>query len=411
MKNLRRLLFLFSVCSFLLIITISFFYGCKGKREKLKIIKLPCIVDISGPYAPITAPAYSGFLDACEYVNEQGGIEGVPVEAVVRDCSGKVDTAISYYTDFREMEPKPLAIFISVSAEGAALRERIVEDDMIAMCVPGTPALYPPSNTFGLYPMYQDMFGGFLDWLVDTWDWKKKGRNPRLAIMTWDTTYGRSIFTDEVDAYAKKKKVDIVAKEVFGVRDMDVSTQLVRVREKKPDWIFTNVAVTGAAAIAKSAKDLKYKIKLASNTTFDWSALMIGGKIMDGSVICFSYASWDDLKNPGTKLLTKWFKEKKRRPQERTLVYHLAWAHVLTMREVISKVVNKAGWENLDGKAIKEQMMKLKDFSPGNGITYFSFDDTRRSPSKGYIARVINGKIIPITDWRELPDLRNPKFK
>ncbi|MDY6969197.1 MAG: ABC transporter substrate-binding protein [Spirochaetota bacterium] len=410
MAVLKKSLRLLVVFPLLLVLISSLFYGCKAKKEKLKVIKLPCIIDISGPYAPITAPAYSGFSDACEYVNEQGGIKGVPVEAVVRDCGGKVDTAISFYNDFREMKPKPLTIFISVTAEGEALRERVAEDNMVAFCVPGTPALYPALNTFGLYPLYQDMFGGFLNWLVNNWDWKKMGRNPRVAILTWDSTFGRAILMDEVYDYAKSKKVDIVAKELFGVRDMDVSTQLVRIKKQNPDYIYTNSTSAGPAMIAKSAHDMKYKINLAGHTAIDWSTIMIGGKLMEDMTLCFSYASWDDLKNPGIKLLSKWFKKKKRRPQERTIVYQLAFSNVLNIREVISRAVDAVGWENLDGEALKEQVEKLNNYSP-LGLSYFTFDEKRRAPNKGYIAKIKGGKILPITDWLELPDLRPEKYK
>ncbi|MDY7031506.1 MAG: ABC transporter substrate-binding protein, partial [Thermodesulfobacteriota bacterium] len=187
---------------------------------KPKEIVLPLIIDISGPYAPITAPAYAGFADAAEYVNKQGGIKGVPVKPIIRDCGGRVNVAISHYMEFREMKPKPLIIMISVSAEGEALRERLAEDGIAAMCVPGGTAIYPVAYTFALYPLYQDMFGGFMDWVVENWNHEKMGRRPRIGILTWDTTFGRAILTPEVYDYAKKKNIDIVDKVMFSVRDL-----------------------------------------------------------------------------------------------------------------------------------------------------------------------------------------------
>jgi ABC-type branched-subunit amino acid transport system substrate-binding protein len=373
--------------------------------KKPKEIVIPCIIDISGPYAPITAPAFSGFSDACEYVNQRGGVKGVPLKPLIRDCGGRVNVAISHYMEFREMKPKPLTMFISVSAEGEALRERIVEDNLMAMCVPGGTSIYPLANTFGLYPLYQDMFGGFMDWVVENWDFNKMGRNPKIAILTWDTTFGRAILTPEVDDYAKKKHIDIVDKVLFSIRDLDVTTQLIRIKMRKPDWVYTNIAVDGAVAIAKSAQSIRYEIKLGGNTTFDWSTIMLGGKLMDGATLVYTFKSWDDVDDPGIKLMTKWFKEKKRKPTERMLVYQLAWANVLTLQEVISKAVDEVGWDRLDGAAVKRQMEKLKDFAP-LGLTYYSFSPRKHAPGKGYIAQIRDGKIIPVSGWRELPDLK-----
>ena len=75
--------------------------------KKPKEIILPLIIDLSGPYAPITVPAFSGFSDAAEYVNQQGGVKGVPLKPLIRDCGGRVNVAISHYMGFREMKPKP----------------------------------------------------------------------------------------------------------------------------------------------------------------------------------------------------------------------------------------------------------------------------------------------------------------
>ncbi|MDY7030455.1 MAG: ABC transporter substrate-binding protein [Thermodesulfobacteriota bacterium] len=403
----RVYLFLF-VVSFLLVI--SGYSPGDAWAKKPKAILIPCIIDLSGPYAAITAPAFSGFSDAAEYVNQKGGIKGVPLKPVIRDCGGRVNVAISHYMEFREMKPKPLTLFISVSAQGEALRERIVEDKFMAMSVPGGSSIYPIANTFGLYPLYQDMFGGFIDWVVENWDYDKMGRKPKISILTWDTTFGRAILTPEVFEYAKKKNIDLIDKVLFSIRDLDVTTQLIRIKMRKPDWVYTNVAVEGSAAIVKSAQSIKYNIKLGGNTTLDWSSIMLAGELLNGTTLIYTFKSWDDVDDPGIKILTKWFTEKKRKPTERTLVYQLAWANVLTLQKVISEAVDEVGWDKLDGNEVKRQMEKLQDFAP-MGLTYYSFNPKKHAPGKAYIAEIKDEKIIPISDWRELPDLRPAAHK
>ncbi|MDY7032590.1 MAG: ABC transporter substrate-binding protein, partial [Thermodesulfobacteriota bacterium] len=184
----------------------------------------------------------------------------------------------------------------------------------------------------------------------------------------------------------------------------------IRLKMRKPDWIYTNIAVAGAAAIVKSAQSIKYKINLGGNTTLDWSSIMLAGDLLNGTTLVYAIKSWDDTEDPGTQLLTKWFNEKKRKPTERTGVYHLAWMYVLTVKEVTSRAVDAVGWDKLDGTAVKEQMEKLKDFSP-LGLAYFSFTPKKHSPSKAYIARIKDKKIVSIGEWRELPDLRPAEYR
>lgn len=379
--------------------------------KKPELIRIAMIEDLSGPYAPVLTGVHSGLLDVCEYVNKElGGIEGVQVEPVIRDFGGKVDLAISAYMDIREMKPRPLTIGMLHSATAEALKVRFAEDKIPSIVGTSMSSIYPAAYTFGRYPLYADMFGAFIDWMVVNWDRKKMGRGPRLAFLTWDTAYGRSVLIDECYAYAKEKGVSIVATELFGPRDMDVTTQLVRIREKKPDWIYTNITSVGPAVIAKSAHSMGYKIKLANGLGNDWSVIMIAPEAMEGAINVISTESWDNPKSHGIKVLERYFKAKNRKPAERAIGYILTWTYVLTAVESIKRAVKEEGWEKLDGEAVRAQLEKMKDFSP-LGLGYFTYTPRKHAPSKVYISQIKGGKIIPITGWRDCPDLRPEKFK
>ena len=235
MRNPARIRFLFMMF-LVVLLTSGVFTSSTAAEKKPEKIRIAFIGDLTGPYAPILTGTYESFIDGCEHVNEVlGGIKGVPVESVVRDSGGKVDVAISHYMEIREMDPKPLILMMLVSGEAEALRQRLSEDGIMGFTVTSNAAVYPRANTLGLYAEYADQFGLFLDWMVEDWwpkqKWHKK-RAPKLAFLTWNSTYGRAILIDEAYAYAKKKGVNIVATELFGLRDMHVSTQLLRIKIK-----------------------------------------------------------------------------------------------------------------------------------------------------------------------------------
>ncbi|MDY6852175.1 MAG: ABC transporter substrate-binding protein, partial [Thermodesulfobacteriota bacterium] len=238
----------FAACG--LIISASPGNAQAGKPDKLLVSAIP---DMTGPYAAIVGPAYAAFQDAAEYVNDNGGVKGVPIEVIVRDCGGKVDKGVNIYMQYREMKPRPLIVFGVISGVGEALRERFNEDKFPAMWVSSTSLLYPAMYTFGSYPTYADLCGLFIDWAAETW----KGKKPaRLAFLTWDTTYGKAVMYDEVFDHAKSKGINVVAKEYFGIRDVDLTSQLTRIRAKKADFVFTNTAGRGPAMIAKAMKEM-----------------------------------------------------------------------------------------------------------------------------------------------------------
>lgn len=412
MENLRKFWIVVLLTFFVGSLSVSLSGSASASSKKPDAIRLVLLGDMSGPYASATMPVKLGFLDACAYINEHGGIKGVPIKVIERDSGGKVDVAISHYMEIREMAPKPLGIVGYVSGEGEALRERLGEDKIPAIWVTATPVIYPAQYTFGMFPLYTDLFGLFIDWMVDDWwpkqEWYKK-RAPRLAFLTWDSAYGRAPLTDECYAYAKKKGVEIVATELYGLRDVDVTTQLVRIRDKKVDWIYNNTTSHGPVVVAKSMKGLGYKVNFAS-TPFDHAIYHLGGEIMDGTITSWSHRSPDEIEQPGVKIALDYFKKKGRELKHRTNYYILLWATVLTFKEAISRAVDEVGWERLDGAAVKARLEKFKDFSPA-GLCYYTFTAKKHSSGKARIYGAEDGKILPITDWRECPDLRPVKYK
>jgi branched-chain amino acid transport system substrate-binding protein len=409
MKNLKKLLVVILLTSFVGFLFIGFSNLASAAPKKPKEIRVAFIGDFSGPYATSTAPMHDAFTDAVEYINKQGGVEGVPVRIVMRDTGGKVDVAISHYMEIREMKPKPKFLILVVSAEGEALRERLGEDKMPTLCVVSTSAIYPAAYTFGWFVLWVDQFGCFIDWLADNEDVKKMGRPPRLAILNWDTTFGRAILTDECYAYAKKKGIEIVATELFGVRDMDVTTQLARIRAKSPDWIYSNTTSHGPGIIAKCANQMGFKVNFAG-AYVDEGTVTVGGRAMEGWIALFSQRSLAEDKHPGINVLREWLRKKNRDPKVWQMGYVSIWGNMLIAREAIKNAVKKAGWDRLDGIAIKAQMEEMRDFSP-LGLGYWTYEPGRMTPRMSRIYRITNGKVIPISDWLECPDLRPAKFK
>ena len=74
--------------------------------------------------------------------------------------------------------------------------------------------LSPHVHLRGL-PTYADLCGLFIDWLAETWKGTEK---PKLAFLTWDSTYGKAVLYDEVMEYAAKKGVEVVARRSSGSR-------------------------------------------------------------------------------------------------------------------------------------------------------------------------------------------------
>ena len=379
-------------------------------EKKPDSVPLALLVDVTGPYAPVAKSYHPGFVDAIEYINTKlGGVKGVPMSFVERDDGGKVAVVITNYEEIRVMNPRPYIMHTCGSYEAEPLHDRFADDKFPAILAPTTIALYPAAYSFGIYPTYPDQFGAFVDWLMSTW---KEARAPKVAFLTWDSPYGKACLTDEAYAYAKTKGVDIVRTELFGMRDMDVSTQLLRIREKNPDWIFSNTSIVGPKVIFQSAKDMGYEIKLAGAVGLEWLTMrMTGPQLLEGAIVVAPWVNWDDPQSEGVKAIKQIFDKNGRTESDRDQCYLHAWSFVTIAHKVISKAVDEVGWGKVDGTVLKDQLCKLNNFRFMEGFPVISYTKERPSPLAMRVYQIRGGKMVPLSDWKDAPDLRPAQYK
>ena len=375
--------------------------------------------DLSGPYAAITAPIVAGVNDLCVYYNkEKGGIDGVLVDQTFRDTGGKLDAALAAYSAFKESKPYPILIMLYGSAEGEALRDRLVEDKIACFTnSPSPTCMYPPGYEFSSIPSYTDSMGAFIDWVTADWS-KKTGQPVKLAILTWDSTFGKAIMVDEVRNYAKSKGVEIVYEGVYGMRDLDVSTQMTTIRDKGANWVYNNTLAHGPKVVLGAAEALKMlnhdlydakagTVHVASGPWgMDESVLMLcGPDLSKGMVGPRSFASWSETDNPGVKLVTSLADKNNRQPKERVMGYLGVIAGVNMCFEAIGLAAKAEGWDKLSGTTIKNQFVKMNNFD-SMGITKYTYTSTKPESTSTRIFKAEGGKLLPITDWVSCPDLK-----
>jgi len=399
-----------SVAGILFLGTVLLFTNGVVAGEKPDIIRVSAIADLTGPYAAGMGGLAPGFEDAWKYINtELGGVRGVKVELVIRDMAGKMPLALTMYNELINMNPKPLFVLLGNSAFGAAVRERLKEDDIIGYVAPATDCVYPVGNSYAIHPFYPDMMAANVKYIKDNW---KQQRNPKMGIIVWDTAYGRGILTDEFFAYLKSIGVDIVGTETFGVRELDVKSQLLRLRAKDPDYLIIHTAVGGTIAIKKSCKEIGWEIKTINSIGTEWATVRAVPQLFDGDICQFNVKSFDEVDDPSIKTIMKHFNKNGRTINEVALYYLMAWVGASIQHAAMVNVVDKYGWGGFNTRNCLEAVLNLRNFMPLGGLSNVNYSEKRPTEAKSRIYNVKNGKILPLTaDFVELPDLRPAKYK
>jgi len=391
-----------------------------GKPDKVVIHHFG---DLSGPYAPATTPIVSGMKDFTEWFNEEGGgIDGVPIADMSWDTGGELDAVMEAYATFKASRPYPIVTVVYDSAGCDTLRKMHLEDGIL--CFTNTPSgkcIYPAGYTFSAIPSYPDSIGAFMDWVTGHWA-EKTGQKVKLAILTWDNILGRGIMTDAVRDYAMKKGVEIVYEDVFDLGDTDVSTHMTAIKSSGANWVYDNTLADGPKVIHSAAAALGILNQDLYDTTpgmihracgpwgMDSSAIALAGELAEGVIGPRSFASWSMPEVEGVAAAVAAFYKHKRQPQERTMGYLAAWCELYTICHALNECVEEVGWDGLSGITLRDQFLKLNDFSP-QGMTRYSFTAKKPEPTQTLIFKVERGRLLPITDWVTCPDLRPAAVK
>jgi branched-chain amino acid transport system substrate-binding protein len=384
-------------------------FPLESMAVKPESFNIALVADLTGPYAPIVGPFAPGCEDGIRYVNEElGGIDGVKLKLIVRDNTGKVALGLQQYAELVEMKPKPFFIAYMHSPTAEAVREKHMADGVIGFCNSSGPDLYPQANSYGWYALYPEQLAVAAKWAKDNF---KEKRNLKVGILTWDTAYGRSVLVPEFFDYCKNIGVDIVANELFGVRDADVTTQMIRIRAKNPDWLLTNTTAAAPMIIMKAAKELGMDIKLLNGYGGDWASVRMGPELFEGCITVMNQVSFDDEKHFGMKRILEYMSLYKRGIKEKTGPYVAGWQYALVVHKVVKDAVAKVGWDKLDLTAIKNEMSHITNWEPMNGVVRVTYTDKIRSNPWLTIFKITGGKFIDLGGgFIKAPDLRPAKF-
>ena len=361
--------------------------------EKPEVIPVALLGDLTGPYASVVGPMAPGAEDAVKYVNEKlGGIDGVKLKLIVKDNTGQASLGLQQYAELIGMKSKPLFFGVPHTPTAEALREKVQKDGVIGFFPSSVNDLYPQGNTYGFYELYAGMAATAVRWVKDNW---KEARNPRIAIITWDQAYGKAILTPEFFAYCKEIGVDIVAQDLFGVRDVDLTTPLVRIRAQNPDWLLTNCTGSGPVAIMRAVKELSMNVKLLNMVGGDWGTIRLDPSLFEGCISVLHNISYDNENHPGVKLVKQYLKDNNRSIKEQTNFYILGWQYILMIHKSMSDAVAKVGWDKTTVQSIMNELNHFTDWQPLDGVVKITYTDKIRSTPWLVIYKVEGGKLLP----------------
>jgi branched-chain amino acid transport system substrate-binding protein len=360
-------------------------------------IKVGGLWDLTGVTADVGKPFAQGVQDAIAYTNSKGGINGKQVELINVDYAYKIPQANATYKKFVEQD-KVVMINGWGTGDTEALKDIISKDKIPYFSASFSGHLTDPAKTpynFFVGASYSDQIRGFLQFVKK--DFRGKGA-PKVAFIYPNHGFGKAPI-EAGKQYAKELGIELVHEEVIPASFQDVTSNLLNMQKKAPDYAYVQTTVSWCAVLLKDAKKLGIKTKFFLGNYGMTEALPLLAKdAAEGVYGMATHAAYGE-KVKGMKIITDW---NKKHPSKdaRDTVYVRGWAYGLTWAEGL-KIADKN--KNLTGEGVKNALETLKNFDTGGLTPPITYTSTDHRPTTKTTIYVIKKGIMSKVEDQETP--------
>jgi len=383
------------------LVTLLLFSACgpaTAPADKDKVVSIGWLVGLTGPAATAGQYPHMVLKDYITYINEEEAIPGVTIDLLWMDTKNEVPYEISGYRKFVDND---VPIIISM-CESEIFKKWLEKDEVPMLTMVLTEAaIYPPGWIYSAYPTWAEAFAVWCEWIMENWE---EDSPPRIARMGPDLLVGPHALEPAVP-YVENIGIEMLPTEYVPYVPLDISTQLLRLRERGANYVYISPIWTVAVPVLKDAQRLGLlgKIKFGgSENTQSEGLLKAAGDAAEGYAAPRAVPWWKETEVPGIKLMTDLrTKYGGRFDFQGDDVHAIVFGAIAV--EAIKMAIEDVGYENLDGKAVKNALDSMKDFDVYGlkKITYTP--DDHRGNTQVRIYQVINGIPTPVADWQEAP--------
>jgi len=340
-------------------------------------IKLGFIPDITGPASSLGVPERDTALMLQAELDAKGGIKGRPVKLVIYD--GESTETKTLLAAKKAIEEDRVATLICCSQSGTSLAIKstvqTAKVPMVSMAA-SVKIVEPVKDSFWVFKTPQSdvlIAGVLVDYLVSK-------KIARVAWMNVDNAFGDSGRL-EFDWLARKAGIAIVANERFGDKDVDMTTQLTKVKASDAQALVVWAIPPAASVVTKNAYELGLKIPLfQSHGVGNKRFLDLAGPAANGVRFpAGKLLKAEDLpdSDPQKKTLVAYAKAFEAKYGPRNTFGGHGWDAIWMTYKALEAAAARTNPDDLPTfrTAIRDELEKIKDFVGISGIFNMSPTD------------------------------------
>ncbi len=221
-----------------------------------KDIKVGAAINLTGPASTWGQYHAKGQQDYFRYVNEvKGGVKGTKITMITVDTAYKPAEAVAAVRKFA-MQDKVDMIATWGAGEGIQAKPILQQFKIPAINYSTAWELLQPPVDYMFLPFgtYKLDCAVVMEYIAAV---HKGSGAPKVGLLTYNNAYGRSIHEPSKE-YVKGKNIEIVSIEEFPPQTVDLTTELLRLKQKGAQYVFMQMLPAAIISTLKGADRIGY---------------------------------------------------------------------------------------------------------------------------------------------------------
>ena len=241
--------------TFCLVGSLVLIFSASSSAAEKKPYKIGGVFSSTGTASPIGNPQRQSFDLLLERINAAGGINGHPLKAIVYDDEGDTTKARLLVTKLMKTDEVLVVVGPGLTATAMASVDLAPKYECpLISCGSAWGIVTDPKTMKERYWVFKTS-GNDKQCVENFYEFfKKKGIN-KIAIFSENTAYGSSGREALIDL-ANKYKYDIVADEKCGIKDVDMTSQLTRIKASNAQAIIGMTIGQTAVTVVRNWHDM-----------------------------------------------------------------------------------------------------------------------------------------------------------
>jgi branched-chain amino acid transport system substrate-binding protein len=351
-----------------ILVILALFVGCKKKEEVKAPIKVGAIVAVTGGASWLGAPEAKTLEMLLEETNAAGGIDGHPVELIIKDSQASAEKAISFAKQLIEEEQVLAIIGPSTSGESMAIKDICQEGQTILLSCAAAETIVDPVAPYVFKTPQKDSYAAI--WIFKTM--QKMGIS-KIGVVAGNTGFGNG-GKAQLEKYAPEYGIEIAIAEVYDSGATDLTGVLTKLKARDVQAVVNWSIVPAQSIVAKNMRQLGMEVPLFQSHGFgNIKYVEAAGEAAEGIIFpCGRLLVADVLPadHPQKKLLVGYKNEYESRYGEEVSTFG---GHAYDAFIILKAAIEKAG--SIEKTAVRGAIESLKGVVGTAGIFNMSASD------------------------------------